>query len=561
MKKTKNFLYLFGVFLIFILLLIIVLYNFTREELNRSYTNSAKNQLVYAYDSLAEKSKEIELLATSILSDEAVRFFKDRIDSDVYSEYDYVLTLKKIGDRISQVEFNSIGIEAIHIYWPEKDLVISTKTAENVKKNTWIKELQVKGRNWNNIGNKVYFSTSYPYIDTSGSQPDYFVVVEMKDSYLKGIKEVVTNIYGAHAAIRLPKGDFFIDTVMVDDEVLEEIDLATEETEIKIPNYNVKVLAKYNSNNGMQIISYFDMGTFLEPAYKISAITFFSTFVILLIGLCLIYLFYRNIFSHLELLIKKFKGVENGDLTTRIEKQSSNEFNYVFDQFNQMVSGVDRLLLSLNNEYQRHDLAERKQLQSQINPHFLYNSLFYIISVAENPEAVRGMSTHLAEYYQYRTKTKDLVLLEEEIDFARSYLSIIAMRKSIHYEIDVEEEALEEMILPLLIQPLLENAIEHGIEEKEGAGEVLLTIKKDDVFFEVSVEEDGNGLDEEQLLKLGVQISRYQNNEEQESVGLWNVNQRLVNYYGSVSAIKLEKSKKLGGLKVSFRIRRDKEIE
>lgn len=556
MKKTKNFLYLFGVFLIGILLLIIILRNFTIKELTKSYTNSSKNQLIYANNNLAEKSKEIELLATSIMTDETVRFFKDQINAGILDEYEYVQTLKKIDDRITQVSFNSIGIEAIYVYWPDTDLIISTKLADTVKKNSWLKELKIKGRNWDNDANTVYFSTSYPYIDTSEKRPDYFVVIEMKQTYLEEIKNVVTNLHDSHALIRLPQGEYISDGSSLDKKIKKIVSLDTLEEDVKIEDMGIKILAEYNPINRIQIISYFDKGTFIEPVSMISSITFISTFLILSVGLLLMFLFYRNIFSHLDLLVRKFRKVENGNLSTKITKKTSNEFNYVFEQFNQMVTGVDYLLLSLNNEYKRRDLAEKKQLQSQINPHFLYNSLFYIISVSENPDAVKAMSSHLAEYYQYRTNASDLVIIEEEVKFAESYLAIIAMRKSMKYEIKVDDNCLDEMILPLVIQPLLENAIEHGIEKKEGARQVSLSILEKEGFYEFCVEDDGEGLTSEEIKKLFEAINS-SNEDKHSSVGLWNVNQRLINYYGHYSGIKIEKSKNLGGLKVRFLIKED----
>lgn len=553
MKETKNFLYLFGVFLVVVLFLVIVLYRYTTKELSDSYTKSAENQLIYANNNLAEKSREVELLATSVLTDDTVRFFKDKMDAGTLDDYEYVQTIKKIRERIKQVQYNSIGIEAVQLYWPSQDLVLSTKSKEQIQADPWFKDIKVKGRHWGNHGNTLYFSTSYPYVDLSDETPDFFVVIELKSSYLREIKDSSINLHDSKALIRLPDGTPLFDSNKLDGQLLNNISLTTKETELTVKGQKLKVLSRYNANNGLQVISYFDMGAYMGPVRWINGLTLFVTFLILFLGMLVMYLFYKDILSQLEILILKFRKVENGDLSTRIENKSNNEFRYVFEQFNQMVTGVDRLLLSLNSEYQRRDTAEQKQLQAQINPHFLYNSLFYIISVAENPKATRAMATHLAEYYQYRTRAKDLVLLEEEVGFARSYLSIMAMRKSIFYEIHVEEDLLDEMLLPLLIQPLLENAIHHGIEEKEGAHRVCLNIYKLDSGYEVSVEDDGKGLNDKAIIQLTKQINQAHQKNGQ-SIGLWNVNHRLINFYGANAHLCIEKSTQLGGLKVSFKM-------
>lgn len=511
---------------------------------------------MYAYSNLSEKTKEIEFLATDIMTDEAVRFFKTKMESGVLEEYEYVQILKDIDKKITQTSLNSIGIEAIHVYWPEEDLTISTKLADDIKRNLWIKNIEKNGRNWDNVDKQVFFSTSYPYIDTGKEIPDYFVIIEIRESYLNNVRDTVKNIKSSHAILRLPNGEFLSDETVFDEEIIQNATSELEEKELRINGQKMKILSKYNPNNEIQIISYFNLGLFMAPVYTINGITFAATFMILLIGLSLMYFFYRHILSNFALLIKKFRQVENGDLSAKIQKESKNEFSYVFNQFNQMIAGIKRLLLSLDKEYERHDLAERKQLQAQINPHFLYNSLFYITSVSHHPEAVEAMSIHLAEYYQYKTKAKELVTLEDEVKFSRTYLSIMAMRKSISYTVEMDEEILDEMILPLLIQPLLENAVEHGIEEKESAHQIILKAIRKDTSFIVSVEDDGMGLDDLEISLLVLRIN--QNSEDgTNSVGLRNVNQRLINYYGKRSALKIEKSKELGGLKVYFELEGD----
>lgn len=542
-------------FLVLIFVVMSFLHTFTTKEINNSYTNAARNQLFYANESLAEKCSEIELLATAIMTNDTVRFFRNKINSDQAPFYMYIQDYKTITEYIYQWEFNSTGIDAIHIYWVEEDLIISTNSVIEVKEKNWIKDIHDKGKKWHSENKTLLFSTSYPYINAQASSTEYFVIIEMEESYLEGIREIATNIEGAEAFLKLPNGNFVASDESVAKSIDQELISGEKETNLHVGGSQVKVLSVNNPNNDVQIVSYFDTRVFLAPVFTINLLTFSSTFVILIVGFLIIYLFYRNILSHLDLLVRKFKKVENGELTTRIDEHSSNEFHYVFDQFNQMVSGVERLLKSLNNEYQRYDLAERKLLQSQINPHFLYNSLFYIVSSADNPEIVRKMSWHLGDYYRYRTKVKDLVLLSEEIDFSKSYLSIIAIRKSIKYKICVEEDLLDEFLLPLLIQPLLENAIIHGIEGKEGAKQVILSVYSEQNFYHVSVEDDGYGLNENERERLSLMINSHES--KNPSVGLWNVNQRLLNYYGENSTLKISRSEKLGGFKVSFQLEKE----
>ena len=122
------------------------------------------------------------------------------------------------------------------------------------------------------------------------------------------------------------------------------------------------------------------------------------------------------------MLTYKLKRVEDGDWTTQITQLPDNEFYYVFDQFNHMIVHMNELLDETLKEQELRMQAELEQLQLQINPHFLYNSLSYIVTVAEEPDAVRSMAVHLSRYYRYCTQKKMITTIKEEVSYARSYL-------------------------------------------------------------------------------------------------------------------------------------------
>ena len=144
-----------------------------------------------------------------------------------------------------------------------------------------------------------------------------------------------------------------------------------------------------------------------------------------------------------------------------------------------MVAQIQMLFTSLKTETDLRRNAEMKQLQAQINPHFLYNSLFFIMSMAKSsPEAVIRMSKHLAEYYRYLTRLdSSSVTLATELELADHYLGIMALCKTMDYDIKLPDELKEQPIMPLIIQPIVENAILHGIEERQGAHRVAISVE------------------------------------------------------------------------------------
>lgn len=556
MRVAKYFFALILIFLTCVIVSIIGLYYFSSNELGKTYSYAAEKQLDYVLNTLDTKSREIELLATSLVSDSRIRFFEEHINNNNIEEFDKISDIREINEQIRQLRLNSSGIKNISIFWPKIDLDLSTASFEYQKNNSWLEKSLGSISNWDSTGTTLFYSTNYPLLNRAVTDSDYYIQVEMDEAYLKQLIDTVSYSESATTIIVLPDGSIVGNdkNSRLFDEMKKNAN--QNKTMLEFNNQSYNLIKRKSKKNKSTLISIYNKDDFMETVSKVTLITFVSTFLIIVLGLVLMNFFYRGISSQLKTLLVAFKQVEKGNLDVKITYNQKNEFGYIFGQFNQMISGFKHLLRSLNNEYQRSDLAYRKQLQSQINPHFLYNSLFYIVSVSENPEAVRAMSTHLAEYYRYRTKSKDLVIIEDELHFAKSYLEILAMRKSIQYMILVDEEVINDFILPLLIQPLLENAIQHGIEEKDGAHQVRLEVHEKEEFIKISVEDDGRGLSQVEIKGLMLHISGIQTKDNQASVGLKNVNQRLVNYYGEYSKLNIEKSELLGGLKISFKVRR-----
>ena len=312
-----------------------------------------------------------------------------------------------------------------------------------------------------------------------------------------------------------------------------------------------QILGLSASKCGLRILTYYPIDKMMEPVGRITWIMGISLGILLIVGFVFMVLYNKNILIQLQTITEKLRQVESGDFTTQITELPDNEFSYVFDQFNRMVTRIRELISTTLKEQQLRSQAELRQLQLQINPHFLYNSLSYIVTVAGQPKAVTDMAVHLSRYYRYCTGNKSMATIGEEISYAKSYLQIMAMRKNIDYSLSVPESLYHVKIIPLILQPLIENAIEHGIEGRENARHIYIKVhpwKKQTVRVEIS--DDGNGLSEEEIERLTERLARKKRGEG-ESVGLWNVNQRLINYYDESARLNFGKSI-WGGLLVSF---------
>jgi two-component system sensor histidine kinase YesM len=207
--------------------------------------------------------------------------------------------------------------------------------------------------------------------------------------------------------------------------------------------------------------------------------------------------------------------------------------------FNIMIGKIRDLLDSKIKEQENLKKAELRALQAQINPHFLYNTLDTIIWMAESKktEQVIEIVSALSKFFRISlSKGKDWITIAEEIERTRSYLIIQKMRYRdiLDYKIEIDERVADNTILKLILQPLVENALYHGIKNKREGGTISVRAKLNDeneVLLEV--EDDGIGFTLEKLAQLQAELENDSDDIRVESgFGIGNVNNRIRLYYG-----------------------------
>jgi two-component system sensor histidine kinase LytS len=193
--------------------------------------------------------------------------------------------------------------------------------------------------------------------------------------------------------------------------------------------------------------------------------------------------------------------------------------------------------------------AELHALQAQINPHFLFNAINTIASLTRSrPETARDLLIHLGSFFRKNLAAQDdLVPLREELEQVRSYLLIEQARfgDKLNVEFSIPDDA-ECLLPPLLLQPIVENAVKHGIQKKIGRGSVAVTARKAGDETELTVSDDGIGMDPEKVRSL------FSEERGKKSIGLMNINARLVNLYGPEYALSVSSE---GGKGTTVRMR------
>ena len=230
-------------------------------------------------------------------------------------------------------------------------------------------------------------------------------------------------------------------------------------------------------------------------------------------------------------------SVEKGDLTVRMTDIPSDELGDLGRSFNRMIQRIQNLLEEVKEDQVKLSKAEMRTLQAQINPHFLYNTLDSInwLSQEERNEDIIKMVTALTALFRTGiSRGQDLIPLREELKHIESYLTIQKIRyeKKFLYEMDVDDSVLDCRIIKLVLQPLVENAIYHGIKLKNGKGLISIRVRKarDSVLLEVS--DNGAGMTEERLKEVHLELQGREPDKEKTVYGLKNVNDRLKIYYG-----------------------------
>ena len=268
-------------------------------------------------------------------------------------------------------------------------------------------------------------------------------------------------------------------------------------------------------------------------------------------------LVYRMVHRPLARLVEAFGAVQDGTFTVSIDHRHNDEFRYLYLGFNAMVARLKQLI---DHVYQQRIYAQQmelKQLQSQINPHFLYNAFFALESMAqaEDMQSVSEFTRLLGDYFQYITRSAATqALLGEEVAHARNYALLQARRYRNRIRLsfgELPDDMARHSVPKLLLQPLLENAFEHGLKNKESGGLVSVWFAGEGTTLRMVVEDNGDDMSDEALAALTNALD----DTEGECTGLCNVHRRLRLLFGPPSGVSLERSQ-LGGLRVVLNIER-----
>ncbi|MNB67376.1 Sensor histidine kinase YpdA [compost metagenome] len=326
----------------------------------------------------------------------------------------------------------------------------------------------------------------------------------------------------------------------------------------------VNELTPLYSISKLKIVSVFATEDIVKDANRVSTLGLIIILGVLVVALAMVNAISFLMTNRLLRLSRQLNQVALGNFNVISNIDGNDEIGQLSRQFNYMVGSINQLIervIESNERNSKLELAQKeikfKMMASQINPHFLFNALesirmnAHIKGEKEIANTVRLLGKLMRKNLEVG---RDMAPIKDEVEMIRSYLEIQKFRYEdrLDYDLSVDPECMDIVMPPLIIQPLVENSVVHGLENKEGAVRVDVHIVLKDENIEVMVRDDGAGMSEDRLAEIREVISKAED-EPRSRIGLRNVHQRLVLYYGENRGLHIE-SREGEGTCITFSI-------
>lgn len=559
-----------------IYVLSIGIYNWAIQTQKESISNTMLSQVNFYMNNLEKEIQRIKLLQYYCTGDVNLQQLASVPQSlDDYEKTRAILLLQQ---HLQAIASSSTYIASVSAYIPSINRVVSSITYESSIPKDEFDILDVNSNNtmgaqtiyWNNrlFLSVTNLSNSPINIDNRlKKKPEYIIAVELDMKTLKNALKQFNNYEDGGALLIDLQNNFMLTSTNNTDEnaaisrfIKQTVKSAKSGSgTVKINGKSYWTIFTSSDYLGITLSKFIPEREVLKNFQKY--FIWFWIFTATSVLLILLYSFstYRLIYKPLSQLVKSFRKMEKGDLNITLTPKKDDEFGYLYGSFNQMVC---KLRVLIDQMYKQKILAQNaqlKQLQTQINPHFLYNSYFILhrMIVAEDNENAVCFSRQLGNYLKFITRSgADEVTLASETDHARIYTEIQGMRFVSRMKIEFEElpEEYRDILVPrLIIQPIIENALEHGLENKSTDGLLIVSFHKSVEALDIIVEDNGNGLNDHELEAIQQSLIEKDNIDEVETTGIINIHRRLQFKFGNESGLIFSRSE-LGGLRVVIRI-------
>ena len=319
---------------------------------------------------------------------------------------------------------------------------------------------------------------------------------------------------------------------------------AMEPMSVQIQGGSYQIRSELSPYTGWRTVGVFSMDEVMSSVNTIVYILFTCVIISLVLVVIVSFKFSRTLTNPIFKLKRLMKQAESGDLTVRFNFQHNDEIGELGQSFNHMIARIDQLIQMVYVEQENKRTAEMKSLQEQIKPHFLYNTLDTISWMARDYDAediVRLVDALTNMFRIGLSHGKDIITVKEEITHVSNYLYIqkIRYKDKLNYVIHVDESLYAIEVPKLILQPLVENAIYHGVKAKRG-GTITITGVPEGENLVFTVQDNGAGMPQEKVEELNRRMSERSVLDEQKSFGLFYIRERIQLCYGTGYGVHVE---------------------
>ncbi len=550
---------MFVLFLCVNLIFSSILYHVATTYVKKSIQDKMNAQAEFYLETLDTRMESTQDILYNLFADRKLAFLIS--PSNLLSDYEMRDAFLSEQERIQMLKDSNPFIQSGTIYLPNTGKVISDSRIDEMSEDDYQfmnDMLPLNNCGITQVDGEFYtVSAGVPYIGVK-DMPDAFMVVKLDKKKMISTLRAFDTIEGSGSFLYKENADLFIDSNSENDygeQVRDAIKNKLNTMEnvsgmIKISEEKYQFFAAWSDLFGyfVQYVPEREMMRNITP-YK----WLMFLYVLAVFTVSVIFSRRTNDLVHkpLKKLVDAFaKAGEEGLTFEGAKDYGNNEFGYLFEKFNDMQKKQKLLTQELIEQKNLAQKAELKQLQAQINPHFLYNSFLSLRSKIrrEDLEGAELLAGHLSSYFKFITRNDESnITLKNEVEHARSYTSIqqIRFRNRIRISFGQLPEQYASIEVPrLILQPVIENALQYALEDKVSDGILDISFVECEEQFRIHVQDNGENLSDEKIEEIRKQI------EQKERVtGIVNINQRLKLFFGEASGLDIERSK-LGGADV-----------
>jgi two-component system sensor histidine kinase YesM len=467
------------------------IYNWGVNSVSDEICNTTAIQVSFYLNTLEKDMQRTQVLQGDFLNDYGLNNLAGA--SSVMSNYERDQTILRIQQRLYAIVNSSQYIEQADVHIIPLGLTINAAEARKTSQEEMIKIKSLSDVH----GTAVYFLDGNILINALGptsefysrdNLPQFFFEISLNNTVLAKVLDDI-NTYANSGSFLYSEKSGYLNTGSSNPDTVREVirylppddpNQKFDTLKVKLDGKSCFVIYSYSDYLKMKLVRYIPENMVLEKikTYRI----WFWVFTFVTLCIIIIFSLYTNSFIHkpLRRLLNAFDKIENGDFNIEIKHNHDDEFTYIYKRFNHMTGKLGTLIDQVYKQKILVQKAELKQLQSQINPHFLYNSFFILSRRVKHGDLDNAIlfCEQLGNYFRFITRSAEgHVPLSKEVEHARIYAEIQASRFSNRISVEFEElpEGFGNIIVPrLILQPIIENAFEHGLEDKEIDGKLYV---------------------------------------------------------------------------------------